>query len=96
MSFLSISVCPGMDWDPAAEWARPAQGNDAAEEQVAAPEDPAQGQGRLSRLAGRRRARTDSGTFQADDPATPAVNEAYQEVAEPSAEAESEPGKLRQ
>ncbi len=96
MSFLSISVCPGMDWDPAAEWARPAQGNDAAEEQVAAPEDPAQGQGRLSRLTGRRRARTNSDTFQADDPATPAVNEAYQEVAEPSAEAESEPGKLRQ
>jgi hypothetical protein len=36
----------------------------------------------------RRRARTDRGTFQGDDPATPAVNEAY--------EPDPEPGKLQQ
>ena len=36
----------------------------------------------------RRRARTDRGTFQGDDPATPAVDEAY--------EHEPEPGKLQQ
>jgi len=86
MGLHVISACPGMAWDPGAGWAGPIQGS-AADEQAAAPESPAQGQGRLSRLAGRRRARTDSGTFQADDPATPAVNEAFEEVAEPTAEA---------
>lgn len=39
-----------------------------------------------------RRARTEQGTFQPDDPATPDVDEAFEKVPE----AEAQPGKLEQ
>ena len=54
------------------------------EEEAAPADDPAE----ATPIKPRRRARTASGTFRADDPSTPAVNEAY--------EPESEPGKLQQ
>ena len=97
MGLHVISACPGMAWDPGAGWAGPIQG-DAADERVTAPEEAAEEPRRprrgLAVAHARRRARTNDGTFQADDPATPAVNEAYEEVAELSAGAEVEPGKL--
>jgi hypothetical protein len=86
-----------MAWDPGAGWAGPIQ-DDAADERSATSEEAAEEPRRPRRgLAGaqaRRRARTGDGTFRADDPATPAVDEAYEEAAEPGAEAE--PGKLKQ
>ena len=43
----------------------------------------------------RRRARTEQGTYQPDDPTTP-VDEAFEEVPEAQPEAEAQPGKLVQ
>jgi hypothetical protein len=94
MGLQLVSVCPGMAWDPGSAWSGSIQGN-AADEQAAAPESEAQEPRRLRRgLVGsqaRRRARTDDGTFQADDPATPAVNEAYEEA--PKLRAEAKPSR---
>jgi hypothetical protein len=45
----------------------------------------------LAGVQARRRARTDDGTFQADNPATPAVNEAYEEA--PGLRAEAKPSR---
>ena len=95
MGLQLVSVCPGMAWDPGSAWSgSPIQGN-AADGQAAAPGGEAQEPRQLRRgLAGvqaRRRARTDDGTFQADNPATPAVNEAYEEA--PGLRAEAKPSR---
>jgi hypothetical protein len=80
-----------MAWNPGAGWAAPIQqGNAAGGEQDATPSTTAQGTSGLERLAQRtqrRRARTDRGTFQGDNPATTDVDEAYE--AEPSADREN-------
>jgi hypothetical protein len=67
------------------------QPEEVAKPLAAEPEEeaaPADAPAEAAPIKPRRRARTASGTFQADDPATPAVNEAY--------EPEPEPGKLQQ
>jgi hypothetical protein len=79
MTFQSISVCPGMPWQPGAAWTAPIQKDSTGGEQDPnASAQRASSLGRLARAQSRRRARTDDGIFQADDPATPAVNEAYE------------------
>lgn len=89
MGLQLISVSPGMTWDPGAEWTRPIGASELAEEHEAPAEGATQEATRLRRRAQvRRRARTDRGTFQPDDPTTPEADEAY--------EAEPEPGKLQQ
>lgn len=91
MSIHTISACPGMAWNPGAGWAAPIQGGNAAGgEQGTTPSATVQGDSgleRLARRAQRRRARTDRGTFQGDNPATTDVDEAYE--AEPSADREN-------
>jgi hypothetical protein len=92
MTFQSISVCPGMTWQPGSAWAAPIQKDSTGGEQdpsAVAQRPP--GLGRLGRAQPRRRARTDDGTFQADDPATPAVNEAYDGV--PNLRADARPSR---
>jgi hypothetical protein len=54
---------------------------EAAEHLAAKPEDkavPADAPAEAAPVKPRRRARTDRGAFQADDPATPEINEAYE------------------
>jgi len=86
MTFQSISVCPGMAWQPGAAWAAPIQKDSTGGEQD--PNASAQrlsGLGRLARSQPRRRARDIDGQFRGDDPAT-VENEAF----EPDATADSE------
>ena len=81
MSFQSVSVCPGMPWNPGSGWAAPIQGGSTGGEQDAALNAAAQGAsvlGRTAQRAQRRRARTDQGTFQGDNPATADIDEAYE------------------
>ena len=71
------------------------------DDQVSAPAEAAEGDpSRARRPAGmarlRRRAHTDRGTFQGDNPATPDVGEAYEEAPEAQPETEAQPGKLEQ
>jgi hypothetical protein len=101
VSIQSISVCPGMAWDPDAEWTQPAQSAGMPDGQVLAPTEAAEGDpSRARRPAGmarlRRRAHTDRGTFQSDDPATPDVDEAFEEAPKARPETEAQPGKLEQ
>ena len=79
MAFQSISVCPGMAWQPGAAWTASIQKDSTGGEQdPSAVAQRASSLGRLARSQPRRRARTDDGTFQSDDPTTSAVNEAYE------------------
>lgn len=86
MTFQSISVCPGMVWQPGSAWAAPIQKDSASGEQDpnAVAQRPSS-LGRLGRAQSRRRARDTEGQFRGDDPAT-AENEAF----EPDATADSE------
>ena len=97
MSIQSISACPGMAWNPGSGWAGPAAVSGVAAEPAAPDPGPRRPAGRARR---RRRARTEQGTFQPDDPATPDVDEAFEEAPEAEAEAqpeaEGQPGKLVQ
>jgi hypothetical protein len=78
MTFQSISVCPGMAWQPGSAWAAPIKKDSADGEQdlSAVAQRPA-GLGRLGRAQPRRRARDIEGQFRGDDPAT-AENEAFE------------------
>ena len=90
MGLQSFSACPGMAWSPGSGWAgQVTEASGVAAEPAAPDPEPRRpaGRGRL-----RRRARTEQGTFQPDDPATPDVDEAFEEAPE----AEAQPGKLEQ
>lgn len=86
MTFQSISVCPGMAWQPGSAWAAPIRKDSAGGEQgpSAVAQRPS-GLGRPGRAQSRRRARDIEGQFRGDDPAT-AENEAF----EPDATADDE------
>jgi len=86
MAFQSISVCPGMAWQPGSAWTAPIQKDSGGSEQdpSAVAQRPS-GLGRLGRAQSRRRARDIEGQFRGDDPAT-AENEAF----EPDATADDE------
>ena len=94
MGLQSFSACPGMAWSPGSGWAgQVTEASGVAAEPAAPDPEPRRpaGRGRL-----RRRARTEQGTFQPDDPATPDVDEAFEEAPEAQPEAEAQPGKLEQ
>lgn len=82
MSIQAFSVCPGMTWQPGSAWSAPIQGDGASGGQEEASDAVEQGSPGLRRLTrrsfSRRRARTEQGTFQGDDPATPDIDEAYE------------------
>lgn len=91
MSIQAFSICPGVAWQPGSALAAPIQGDGASGEREEASGVVAQGSHGPRRLTGklssRRRARTEQGTFQGDDPATPDVDEAYE--AEPIVDREN-------
>ena len=93
MSLQAFSVCPGMAWNPGAGWAVPAAASGVTAEPAAHDPESRRPAGRV-RL--RRRARTEQGTFQPDDPATPDVDEAFEGAPEARPETEAQPGKLEQ
>jgi hypothetical protein len=68
-----------MTWDPSAEWAKPIQA-DQSKRIIADGEtqEPISLKPRDETAQVRRRARTDRGTFQGDNPKTPEQNEAYE------------------
>jgi hypothetical protein len=79
-----------MAWNPGSGWAGPVTTSGVTEE------EPSGGRRLAGRARLRRRARTEQGTFQPDNPATPDVNEAFEEEPEAQPEAEVDPGKLKQ
>ena len=86
MTFQSISVCPGMTWQPGSAWAAPIQKDSTGSEQdPSAVAQRSSSLGRLARSQPRRRARDIDGQFRGGDLAT-----AENEAVEPDATAEPE------
>lgn len=85
-----FSISSGATYDPTAAWIKPLEAP-PAEPAEAPAEDPVAESRRVRREgAARRRAKTASGQFRGDDPATPEVNEAWEQAPEPEAAAEPE------
>ena len=89
MAFQSISVCPGMAWQPGSAWAAPIQKDSAGGEQdPSAVAQRSSGLGRLGKAQSRRRARDVDGQFRGDNPAT-VENEAFKPDATADGEREN-------
>jgi len=82
-----FSISSGSSYDPTAAWIKPLEAPPA--EPPA--EDPVAESRRVRRKgAARSRAKTASGQFRGDDPATAEANEAWEQAPEPEAAAEPE------